>query len=474
MLLVLFSFAEQLRAQVWVDTLYAIHTETNVIYGTGIDFAGNQRLLTCDISFPTNDTPPECGRPLLIAVHGGAFLAGTKNDANTNRWMLDFAKRGYVSATVNYRLGMFQSHTEVHCNASDVLNLPWDCSNLQDTAEWYRASYRAMQDVQGAIRFLMTNKDVYKIDPRNVFLIGESAGGFTVLQAAFLDTLTEKHPSCYEIPDALAPHTIYESRCIQRGAFDTNIASMDLSRPDLGGVHGTLHPDAPSYIIKGVANFYGAVLRDLFSHSTYAAEPTLYLFHQPNDLIVPIEREKVLEGFTQFMHGFGCGDIINRPYTYGSLAIKKMMDSLGELGIRLPKLTAEFTTNTTDAWGQVLNPALTGHAIDNYWNRTKTVAELFAKEMDTSDCQPLTVNTPHTRDVVTTYDKTTRTITLTSSAGEIHSVEVYDIAGRIVSFGKRHHIGSSVMIEVPREYTGVYFVRASTDDEVEISKLMIE
>jgi len=75
------SLTMSLSAQSWVDTVYSIQTEQDIFYGASIDFAGNTKSLLMDISYPVNDFPPSCGRPLMIIIHGGAFLAGDKSDA---------------------------------------------------------------------------------------------------------------------------------------------------------------------------------------------------------------------------------------------------------------------------------------------------------------------------------------------------------------------------------------------------------
>jgi acetyl esterase/lipase len=157
---------------------------------------------------------------------------------------------------------------------------------MQDTAEWYRAAYRAQQDLKGAIRFLVKHAQDYQIDPRNIFLVGESAGGITVMQAAFLDDPAEKPIEAGGLPDALAPNAIYENQCIQTPSFDTSIASMQLQRPDLGPFEGFLNTGY-TYTIKGVGNFYGGLIQDIFTKYSYSQAPRLYMFHQPNDLVVP-------------------------------------------------------------------------------------------------------------------------------------------------------------------------------------------
>ncbi|MEZ4983185.1 MAG: alpha/beta hydrolase [Saprospiraceae bacterium] len=300
----------------YVDKQFDVETEYDIEYGVSTDFAGNERTLKVNLIQPIGDSVPECGRPLLLLIHGGAFLAGSKDDAGIQRLGEDFAKRGYAVATLNYRLGQFQTNQTIHCNASN-LGLQWDCLNMTDSSEWYRAWYRGVQDAKGAIRYLLSQAQ-YNLDNSNVFTIGESAGGFVALGLGYLDEANEVLPGLTSaMPDVLPPNPIYESPCIQHPDFmlDTSIASMDLSRPDLGGIDGELNPAQPgNYLIRAVGNLYGAVFNDIFG-SSQPLIPGLFTYHQPADLIVPIGHQRLFAGYnycaTQFP--FNCANIINRP-----------------------------------------------------------------------------------------------------------------------------------------------------------------
>jgi hypothetical protein len=363
------------KAQKWVDSSYAIQITQDLVYGTtSPDFAGNPSQLSLDIATPIGDSIPDNGRPLLVAIHGGAFMAGSKNDFNPQKWMKDFAAKGYTTASVNYRLGMFQTHQNRNCNITWIFNTPWNCANVADTSEWYRSYFRGVQDVKGAIRYLISNKDIYHINPEMVFLIGESAGGYIAMGTGFLDTVLEKSSAQFEIDSVLRPNNLYES------CSPVAINSMQLQRPDLGNIDGGLNVFVEDYKIKGVANFYGGILNNLFEHNTSSNPELLYLFHQPNDLIVPYDYDQILEGYSNCAQSFGgCANIISRPYTYGSFGIKKLIDSLQADGAQnLPTYVFESTNNNADCLQQINTGYLGGHQIDNYETRTQKVAELFA------------------------------------------------------------------------------------------------
>jgi carboxylesterase type B len=121
----------QLVTPNYIDTLCQIST-TTVGYGAAVDFGGNLDSLHMDISVPTNDNTVLAGRPLIIIVHGGAFMAGNKNETTIAAMREDFAQRGYVAAAINYRLGMFQTSSNWHCNISNF-GVEWDCLNQSDT-----------------------------------------------------------------------------------------------------------------------------------------------------------------------------------------------------------------------------------------------------------------------------------------------------------------------------------------------------
>ncbi len=370
----------------FVDTLYH-YDDTTLSYGSAVDFGGVSRDLQMDISVPNDDTPPPNGRPLMVLIHGGAFTAGTKNDPAIAGMRRDFAKRGYVTAAINYRLGMFQPAGDWHCNISFINGVEWDCLNVTDTLEWTRAYYRGIQDAHGAIRWLVNHAALYNIDPQNIFVVGESAGAFIAMGTGFMDNASDKPAGVGAIADAPLPNIRYEQGCLARYGTGTTNAALVRSRPDLGSYEGTLNqPAAQPYRIRGVGDMYGAVFNNLFSTNANPTQiPCLYLYHQPNDLIVPFDHKRVLIGYAYCcVTTFGCAYILNTPFVSGGNAIKGMIDALALAGNPVPDYQAEFTNNFTDCAGQIINPALGGHGYDSYWTRTYNMAVYFAPKIDTN------------------------------------------------------------------------------------------
>src|SRR6202049_560944 len=74
-----------------------VKVERDVKYG-----AADRNLL--DVFMPETPSPP---RPVLIFVHGGAFVAGSKHDPGSpfyDNIMLWAVKNGFVGVNVTYRL----------------------------------------------------------------------------------------------------------------------------------------------------------------------------------------------------------------------------------------------------------------------------------------------------------------------------------------------------------------------------------
>ena len=104
-------------------------------------------------------------------AHSGGFLTGNRNVSDMMALCDSLARKGYVTATIDYRQGF-----------SLIDNV---------TLHSVRAVYRGLQDGRAAVRFLRANAATYGIDPTKIYFIGSSAGSFIGLHALYLDTDSE-------------------------------------------------------------------------------------------------------------------------------------------------------------------------------------------------------------------------------------------------------------------------------------------
>lgn len=459
----------------FIDTLYH-YDDTTLSYGSAVDFGGVSRDLQMDISVPNDDTPPPHGRPLMVLIHGGAFIAGTKADPGIVAMRKDFAKRGYVTAAINYRLGMFHPAGDWHCNISFIDGVEWDCLNQSDTLEWSRAYYRGIQDAHGAIRWLVNHAALFNIDPQNIFVVGESAGAFIAMGTGFMDDVTEKPIGVGAIANAPLPNSRYEQGCLVPYGTGTTNAALMLARPDLGSYDGTLNqPAAIGYRIRGVGDLYGAMFNNLFAQNANAARiPCIYIFHQPADLIVPYMRDRILAGYayctTQFP--FNCAWILNRPFTSGGSAIKAMIDARVQQSLPAPDYLAEITTNFTDCAGQIQNPTLGGHQLDNYWLRTHNMAVYFAPKIDTMAVA--IQEAMHQADLQVYPNPSNGQFRIVVAANvSLQSVAVSDLMGKMIF--QAPATGHEMALQMPAHLArGTYLLKVQTDAGAILRRVVLQ
>jgi acetyl esterase/lipase len=121
--------------------------EPDIVFGKGGDVD-----LALDIARPEK---LDKAAPCIVFIHGGAWRGGDRKGHVPQ--ILDFAKRGYVSATIQYRL------------------IP-------------KARFPAqVEDVKCAIRYLRANADKHKLDPNRIGAVGFSAGGHLVMMLGVMD-----------------------------------------------------------------------------------------------------------------------------------------------------------------------------------------------------------------------------------------------------------------------------------------------
>ncbi len=110
----------------------------------------NGKSLQLDLYKPVHLQDPA---PLLVFIHGGGWKSGKRSDYLI--YLIDFARRGYVTATVSYRL-------------------------LND------GTYPACaEDIRDALGWFFRNGEKYGYDPDRIALIGGSAGGHLAMLGGY-------------------------------------------------------------------------------------------------------------------------------------------------------------------------------------------------------------------------------------------------------------------------------------------------
>jgi poly(3-hydroxybutyrate) depolymerase len=153
----------------------------DIVYGANVNAMGASQDLVVDVYEPAGDAAD--GRPLLIIAHGGFFVGGSNDGADVVPLCEDFARMGYVVASMSYRLGIDNF---------------FDLENAMTRAVW-----RGVHDSRAAVRFFRKSVaeegNPFRIDADRIVLGGVSAGGFIALHHAYVDDASE-------IPSAVDPN----------------------------------------------------------------------------------------------------------------------------------------------------------------------------------------------------------------------------------------------------------------------------
>ncbi len=248
-------------------------------------------------------------RPVVLMIHGGAFYNGDKQDETYVKWCRHYASLGYVAVSLNYRMGWAPFKNAIDC-----------------------AGYRATQDANAALRYLMHHADTYRINPDWIFTWGTSAGAITALNVAFMK-------------DQNRPASVTKE-----------------------GTIGKLAPDCPeTFHVRAVANMWGAV------HDTSILANSripVISFHGDADGIVP------------YSYGYPFKDMIISTLTSG--ALNTISSAIPEQG-----KTKDFISKTigtvmgwgeklvSPAWNIVVSPMYGSACIHEYLDRHGIRNQLF-------------------------------------------------------------------------------------------------
>ena len=161
----------------YVDQVFATtSTSSNVEYAVAPNLAsGVPQSLVLDRTEPVGDTL--VARPAIVWIHGGGFAGGDKSDLASVAQL--WAKRGYVTFSINYRLDPGNRCQDVQDGLiSDPAVL------AAETARCNAAIVAAQHDSQAAVRWIRANAGALRVDPGRIAVGGTSAGAVTAVNVA--------------------------------------------------------------------------------------------------------------------------------------------------------------------------------------------------------------------------------------------------------------------------------------------------
>lgn len=233
------------------DTAHIARKMFDIAYA---DRSPSQRL---DIYWPAAGNGPF---PVIVAIHGGAFMGGDKRDAQLEP-MLAGLERGYAVVSINYRMSG-------------------------------EAIFPALvHDVKAAIRWVRANAAAFLFDPARIAVWGGSAGGYLALMAgvsadvAALEDLTLGHADqpCHvqAVVDWFGPTDFLK--------MDAQLTESGMAPPPEFAHSG---PNSPESLLLGrqiteIPDLVRAANPETYLH---AGAPPFFIQHGDIDEIVPYQQ----------------------------------------------------------------------------------------------------------------------------------------------------------------------------------------
>ncbi|MDP4762768.1 MAG: T9SS type A sorting domain-containing protein [Salibacteraceae bacterium] len=333
-----------------------IDSVKNVTYGSNTSQLGLPKTLKMDVYMPANDALEE--RPVVLLAFGGSFVVG--NRADMRPLCMEYASRGFVTVTIDYRLydNFFQQ---------------------PDTIVAYDIVTEAVGDMRAAIRKvreIAKDGNPYAIDTNMIFIGGISAGGIVADHVAYLDE-----------NDAVSP------------ALDSIIASNE-------GLDGNSSDNFQfSSKVSGVLNFSGALNRAYWIN---AGEPPLFSVHEEFDPTVP--------------YGIGITTSLGTPVDLsGSGAMHPIAE---EAGIKNELITIEgsnqhvgyfATGNQTEIYATIIESSAA------FLKEIICPSSLTAAEIETTDLATLFPNPSTGSFRFSSLKSQSYTYTILDQLGKIHA-----------------------------------------------------
>ena len=175
LLVLLFIMSTELFSQCdgrYENEIFDEVSKTIVEYTDVYNWSALDSGLDMDIYQPVGDTVTN--RPVLIFAHGGVYVAGNKNNPPMVSLCEAFAKRGYVTASIQYRLT--SSLSLLSPDASDIFS---------------QTVLNSVSDMKAAVRYfrkdVAENNNAYGINPDFIFVGGYSAGAVTAAHLSVID-----------------------------------------------------------------------------------------------------------------------------------------------------------------------------------------------------------------------------------------------------------------------------------------------
>lgn len=176
--------------------------EAGIRIEKNVPYLGPGRTEKMDVYLPDASKPGP--HPVVVWIHGGGWVGGSKSAARELNIGTTLAENGYAVFSIDYKLGVETTETDPAKVRPE--NVPWP---------------QNIHDCKTAVRFIRREAERFGIDPARVAVSGGSAGGHLALVTAFSQNdeslnkgglYTEQSNAVSCVMDFYGPTTIADRR----------------------------------------------------------------------------------------------------------------------------------------------------------------------------------------------------------------------------------------------------------------------
>jgi acetyl esterase/lipase len=229
-------------------------SERDLVYGSA-----NGRELKLNLYLPPGDEV----KPLIIWIHGGAWMMGSKDGPSPAQQFLAF---GYAVAHVGYR--------------------------LSQVAKWPAQ----MHDCKAAVRWLRANAEKYHLDPKRFAAWGSSAGGHLVAVLGTSGGVPEFEGTGNDVKASSSVQAVVDwfgpTDFLQMNKFRSNIAHDEARSPESQLIGGPIQENKDAAAKANPIAYIGR----------FEAPPPFLIMHGTRDELVPFNQSELLRDALQAAH----------------------------------------------------------------------------------------------------------------------------------------------------------------------------
>jgi len=158
-----------------LNTAYEVNITEDIIYAEGLSHNSWNSPNTTVVPLLMDSYVPENNlqnRPLLMLIHGGAFVGGSKQQEALVEIADYFSSRGFVVFSIDYRLR--DQMGTIPQEWIDVIS-----GGAPSNLNQIYAMYPTHRDAKAALRWIIANADNYHINTDYITVGGGSAGAIT-------------------------------------------------------------------------------------------------------------------------------------------------------------------------------------------------------------------------------------------------------------------------------------------------------